>query len=348
MLALCVAAPSSWSQPERLKVLVLTGPDQRPGFVAALRIQLAADSEVVAVTAPPGDSLAERLAAAATGVEERGAALAVWLERGPGDGYVLYAVGRRSNRGVIEVGRVAPGLNADRELALKVGALVDDLAHQPTAATVLEPGPETDEAETVAEAAAADVDADAAAHADPVPVPVPDLRWSALASAAATSAMGFGEPRAQRGVAIGLGARLRRGSRYLELSVAGRWLADRVVTNDEGRATLSELGGALKAGAFAELAGLEVGPELALSWRQLETAARTTDDFMGEATSSIPAIDLVATARLPVLDHLSVAVSVGGGVNLVSEQMTIRDQVAVDVRRARLVTELAVVGSFFE
>lgn len=336
--ALAIAAPDARAQPDRFTVLVLTGADQRPGFVAALRIQLAADADVVAVTAPPGDSLSERLATAANGVGEHGARLAVWLERGPDGSYVLYAVGRRGDRGVIEVGRVSSGIDADRELALKVGALVDELVHpSPSPVAVLAPPPREIDAEL-----------------PPPPAPSPEtpdpgaLRWSGLVSAGATTALGLGDPGAQGGLAIGAGARLRRGSRHLELAVAGRWMADRAVSNAEGRATLSELGGAVKLGGFATVGGFEVGPELAVSWRRLATAARTTDDFTGGATSSIPAIDLVASARYRVLDQLAIALSLGGGVNLIAEEMTIRDQVAVDVRRGRLVAELGVVGTFFE
>jgi hypothetical protein len=135
VVVLVVGAGPVSAEPARVLVVGAPGQAPRASLVAALRVQLHGGAEVeVGPSLPPGP-IGEALAVAAAEVERRAATIAVWADvpaagGGAATEVVLYAVTARGDRGLVEVGRVPAGAGAaiDRVLALKVAALLDDLA----------------------------------------------------------------------------------------------------------------------------------------------------------------------------------------------------------------------------
>lgn len=106
----------------------------RDGLYAALRIQLVGVADVIRFGTLPDTAITDRVATATASVKNEKAMLAVWVE-GPNklsDGsseLVLYLVGERSGRAVVELLRLPAGKgpDVDRSLALKVREVVDTL-----------------------------------------------------------------------------------------------------------------------------------------------------------------------------------------------------------------------------
>jgi len=106
----------------------------RDGLYAALRIQLADVAHVTRFGTLTDIAITDRVATASASVKNEKAMLAVWVE-GPNklsDGsseLVLYLVGERSGRAVVELLRLPAGKgpDVDRSLALKVREVVDTL-----------------------------------------------------------------------------------------------------------------------------------------------------------------------------------------------------------------------------
>jgi hypothetical protein len=147
---LCAAGCLVWVASARAddRVLVLDSAARpQPGLVSALRIQLTDIAEVgVRHELAAGDTPA-RIHAAAELCRREGALLVVWAE-GPialadgGQEAVLYAVGEREGRALLQVVHVAGsrGPDMDRSLALKVGEVIREL--QRAAAAEREAGTE--------------------------------------------------------------------------------------------------------------------------------------------------------------------------------------------------------------
>src|SRR5947207_9628285 len=136
-LAWLVLAGLMWVSGARADDRVLLVEDTPGGarrLVSALRIQLTGAAQVAARPAPRARNTPERIRAATALVRVEDALLVVWAE-GPielPDGSsqaILYAVGQREGRALLEVVRVPGGRgpDMDRTLALKVRSMVDDL-----------------------------------------------------------------------------------------------------------------------------------------------------------------------------------------------------------------------------
>lgn len=117
------------------RVLLLEAPGQAGlGLASALAVQLIGVAELERQVLPDAATVPARVRAARELGQERHALLVVWAE-GPvelADGSqeaVLYAVGQREGRALLEVVRVAGGRgpDMDRTLALKVREMVDEL-----------------------------------------------------------------------------------------------------------------------------------------------------------------------------------------------------------------------------
>jgi len=114
------------------------GEPPRPGLEPSLRIQLRDDAELVSQTAAWPADLPSRIDAASRLAEDTGADWVVWAgapvpaheamsaSEGETENAVLYLVGRRDGRALIEVVRVPAGRGpeVDRSLALKVHELI--------------------------------------------------------------------------------------------------------------------------------------------------------------------------------------------------------------------------------
>jgi hypothetical protein len=136
MVGTAGTARSQASEP----VLVLQERSQaQSGLIAALRIQLGA-TPVQVRDWPASGRLAERISTASELAQGAGAFAVVWTEPPTQlpDGareVVLYIVGRRQGRAVLDVVRVpgGHGPDLDRTLALKVGEVLDELRQGSTA-----------------------------------------------------------------------------------------------------------------------------------------------------------------------------------------------------------------------
>jgi hypothetical protein len=129
----------------------------RADLEPSLRIRLRSSAELSSVARPLPADLPSRLAIAGEVAEEQRADWVLWIEpvaagaSRPSDQVVLYLVGRRDGRALVEVVHVpaSEGPEADRSLALKVGELID--AHGSAAqvlgnATAPSPAPAPSEA----------------------------------------------------------------------------------------------------------------------------------------------------------------------------------------------------------
>lgn len=140
-------ASSAYAAETRVLILESHGPSG--GLLSALQIQLAglATPEPLAVPAAAGGA-AESIERGSRLVREQGALAAVWVERARAQGpVVLYVVGEREGRALVEVIRVPGdrGPELDRAIALKVREFVAAMqrgqAAQPEAAQLLQPSP---------------------------------------------------------------------------------------------------------------------------------------------------------------------------------------------------------------
>lgn len=140
----CAAAPARAQQPSAQVLLLDDGAHPRPGLLASLRIQLADAAQVdarlqsaeqVAASVPARIHTAETIAA------QEHVLLVVWSDspvvaKDGSQEAVLYAVGQREGRALLEVVRVpgGEGPDMDRTLAIKVHEVVSELVASQKAA----------------------------------------------------------------------------------------------------------------------------------------------------------------------------------------------------------------------
>lgn len=111
-------------------VLVL-GPESplRTGFLSALQIELGAVYQVRASEQPVPEGLPARIAFATEMVESERAVAIVWIEQADARVALLYVVGRRAGRALLEVVQApdARGLDLERMLSIKLAELLAQL-----------------------------------------------------------------------------------------------------------------------------------------------------------------------------------------------------------------------------
>ncbi len=330
-------------------ILVLGTPSEpaRPSLVDALRIQLAGSVSVRVGPVLPSGSVVAKLDAAARAVASFNASLAVWIELAKAaDGsteLVLYAVGARSERGVIEIGRARAdqGPEIDRVLAFKISALLDDLAAasdvERAAAALRAPRPGDGDAVS------------ALPERDARAVPGPGIRQRRLGLRAMVEtgvAMSFADREAggrQLGLAIGLGARLERARWLAELYGSVRLLPQVAIDSADARVLVEELAGGV--GARAAVAGEHwaVGLGLELGVRLLDANATASDGRTGSASLSVPVLWVGVEARARALPRVETRLSAGAEAQLIRQRFTALGSEVADYGRAVPRIELAVI-----
>ncbi|HET8939830.1 MAG TPA: hypothetical protein VFN67_40600 [Polyangiales bacterium] len=113
-------------------VVWVLGPESplRAGFLSALRIELGDVYQVRASDLPMPGALPERIAAATELVESERAAATVWIEAGGSERVaLLYVVGRRAGRALLEVVQAPDvrGMDLERMLSIKLAELLAQL-----------------------------------------------------------------------------------------------------------------------------------------------------------------------------------------------------------------------------
>jgi hypothetical protein len=140
----CAGAPSTYAAEDR--VLLLESHGASGGLFSALQIQLSGVAAPERLAVPASLNTVEGIERGSQLVREHGALAAVWIERGRGPGpVVLYVVGERAGRALVEIVRVPGdrGPELDRTIALKVrefiAAMQRGQAARAEAAQLLQP-----------------------------------------------------------------------------------------------------------------------------------------------------------------------------------------------------------------
>lgn len=247
------ASPAHAQEP---RVLLLE-PDGAPtGLHLALQIQLAGIATVERIPQQARASAAQRVEIAGEFARERAALCAVSVEPPPAgaDGpAILYAVGEREGRALIEVVRVPGGAGPelDRTLALKVREIVTELilarAAAPAETLLLPPPP----------------------AATPGPPATPRLRGAARSRQAVGAAVALGarlgsQPRVglgRWGVGLAAGPTISRRSLRFAAQLGADWFPPVTVANEGDRARFHELAGTLVLQAQRRIGDVWIGAE---------------------------------------------------------------------------------------
>lgn len=281
-------------------VLVFAPDQSASGFMPALQIQLSRVAEPEAVNVPLGGTTAERIQRAGELVRARGALAAIWVDRAPdAELVVLYVVGERNGRALIEVVRVPGerGPDLDRTLALKVREVVAELRRS---------GANAPEGALLQPLAPADLQPPAAAREEN-PAGSEPSSWSAVARAGIRLSSQPSIGLSRWGVELGAGPALS----FRTFRVAAE------LTFDAFPSTLAERGGDRVrywdwAGAFALHAQMRAGPVWlgGLAGPQvvgIQANATTRENQKGRASPTSWALLLGFDAELPISSYLSVA-----------------------------------------
>ena len=138
--------------------------------------------------------------------------------------------------------------------------------------------------------------------------------------------------------------RLASNDLRLEGSIVGHWIGDRKLENSVGQATLSELGGYLRLGAFVDVMPVSIGPRLSAGVRRLGT--RASSPLEGESMSTIPSLEIGFAVQLRIVRHLAIELGVAAGLNLVAEEFTLRGEPVASVQRIRFPADLSLVATW--
>lgn len=312
------------------KVVVLSAPEapERPGFVEALRIQLAGVASVERAGSLAPGTQSERVEAAADAAERAGATLGVWVE-GPftradgGRELVVHVVGKARGRAVIEVVRTpaersaeAPDPAVDRSLALKVRALVGDLAAPRGVldATVV---PERSAGEASA------VSAEAARGA----APRARVEVGALAA--------VGSPGVRAGAHAGAGARLAWAPFGMELVARIEWLEPANATSAVGTVEVTELVPGLELRGDVHAGDLRLGALLGTELRALGADGTTRRGVRGSARMFVPAVLTGPYLALPLGHVVEVRLVLALALALREEHLALSGVSVVDTERLR-------------
>lgn len=299
-------------------VLSAEGAAPRPAFVASLRIHLPPDTSVADGGTLRIGSPSERIEQALGAAELNDALAAVWVEgpvaRRDGTGeLVLYVVGRKENRAIVDVLRVSTGdstqldHSVDRSLALKVSQVLSDLMHG------------TDVIE-----------------ATPPAAPTRDsASWRGGAYVGGLMRTGSGTVDAQPGLRVAVGARapLPIGS----IDVIGRiHLLPRARAQSEvGTITLSEVSPAIEAAWTVAIDRWSIGASVGAQLRVIEVAGQTAAGTRGDQNASILSLNVGPVLRLALHSNVQLAFGTDVEVSLHRRRYTINDSVRGDTGRLR-------------
>ncbi|MGD8860448.1 MAG: hypothetical protein PVI30_10595 [Myxococcales bacterium] len=312
--------------------VLLLQPDPPPphdGLADALRIQLRGVATVEQATGPAPGPLPRQVRATSARAEARGALLSVWVQRPPpqDDGEareaVLYLVGRREGRALLEVVRVPGGGGPalDRSLALKVREVVDSLqrAEAERREALLSPPP------------------------PPRPEPHRQLGLHAAAVGAPLQGASLGQWGAQLGV---LGA-LQWAPHRVEAELGATLFPSVGVAEGPREARLTELSARLSIAWLHALGPAHVGARAGLTLGTVQVEGRTPDGRTGEATEVAPGALLLAEARISLGDPGPwLQLWLGAQARLTRRRYTIEGEEVADLGRLRPLLALGLGHAF--
>ena len=310
----------------RIVVLSTSSAPDQAGFVDILRIQLIGSGSVEVGPAMIEGSLAERVAHAGEIVDRDHATLAVWIERGPaiagsGTDFILYLVGPRDGRALVEVFRlpVATGPAIDRALALKVRDALDRVL-----------ATRNDGRTTTAWVGAT------------VAEPPPRRLWF-LAELGAGFAAGLGSPANQGGPRLAAGLRARRGGLTLDAFAAMQFVEGFATSSRVGDVITSDLPLALGLRLSAAPGRLSWGGQLELGVRIVDADGVTPFGARGSVRNLVPTTLLGATVALPLRSGVELRALAGVEIALLHLHLAVNEVAVLDLGRIRPVGQLAVV-----
>lgn len=271
-------------------IVLLQQPDVRPNLCVALRIQSSGLAEVQCEadshTAAP---LAERLTNAASRVQQGNARLGVFLERDPDPRLVrMYIVAAREDQALLSVDAIedAPGVDADRSLALKV---VDALRLSPTR----DGGP---------------VLVLQARESEPVsPARVAPRPWRVFLELGAGLRTG---PAAQAVAQFVLGAARSYGAFRVEWGAGVDLGVRRIVRHEDGSSVRArEVGPLAAARTLYRFSRLEVGLEARSLFTLISADGTARDGSQGERQVLVPTLGLGLDVRMRLASFVALRVA---------------------------------------
>jgi hypothetical protein len=309
------------------RVVLLEEPGRpEPGLTSALRIQLTGVAELDVRQAPETPGVSARVQAASELAQEDDVLVVTWAEPAVtlGDGSreaVLYVVGHKQGRALLEVVRVpgGDGPEVERSLALKLREVVDEVRHN----------------RQQAEAASGDLMLE--------PAPSRSARgWGATVAVSGAVGPLPGSELGQWGVRMSAGPALRDGSLRLLAMLQLAVFPQLEIARDARRVQLYELGPGLllRAQLRQRLVwlGLRIGPEL--SWVQAEgQSARGR----GETTEIVPSLIAGLDVELPLADGVSVGAAVDLEARFKRQRFTIDGARVADLGRLRPVASIGLI-----
>jgi hypothetical protein len=265
----------------------------RAGLLASLQIQLADLAEVrVRHDLVPGGT-AERVTAAGDPARRDGATLVVWSDdpfvTAEGSQAVLYAVGERDGRALLEVVRVPGGAgpDMDRTLAIKVRELIEDIqrdARARASALALSPPP-------------------SAAGAQSARPPRVRLEAGALVATQKRSRLG------QWGAELHAGPAWQSARTGFGIELGMTWYPELLTRRSGARVSLSELVPELRALGQLRVAPMWLGVHGAFGWALVDAEGRTAKGASAERHASCAVWTLGLDAELPLGDGFALALA---------------------------------------
>jgi hypothetical protein len=330
ILGLCWALVCASPARAQQKVLLLR--DQtvvQPGLLSALRIQLLGVADAEARTVPAGGGVPARVAAATELSRREHALLAVWTEgpvlspEGSGD-TVLYLVGQREGRALVEVVRVpgGDGPALDRTLALKVRVAVDELERSGESS----PGgvmlvPQS---------------AEAAPGARPV-----GRSWGALFGAGVIVGPQTGAAAGQWDVHFRAGPALLISPFRLSLELALGWFPALRIERAGESVRLSELAPGLALHAQLRQAALWLGLHSGVSLVWVQASGRSRSGAQGQASEQLAVLENGFDVELPIAGGLGMELALLAQAWLDRQRFAVNGREVADLGRLRPLALLA-------
>lgn len=363
-------------------VAVLTASEgpERPGFVEALRIQLAGSAAVTPGGVLASGTQSERVEAAVEATRRAGATVSVWVE-GPvvrADGrreLVVYVVGEARGRAVMEVVRTPaersadrPDPAVDRSLALKVRALLGDLAttRGVLKATVVAPGQALPVAEQdVAEQDVAEQDAAEPPREDetqperskaaeeieqrqeePPPSEEGEHRRSTQVRVEIGPLAAVGSDGVRLGARVGAGARLAWPSLGMEIVARADWFAPSESTSADGRVEISQLAPGIEVRGDTRLDALRIGGFVGTELRILAADGTTSGGTTGSASEIVPALLAGPYIALPLGPVFEARLALGASLALREQRFALNRVPIAEAGRLRATAALLLGAEF--
>ncbi len=340
--------------PPQARVALLEAPgSQAPeSFLQMLKIQLRDVAEVESGPVLPDQPLPQKLEAAAAFLVGSGAALAVWLDTAPSDAdadasgvYVVYAVGNKERRALIEVGRINRGDDpeVERAMAIKVGEMVTAALSDEFIGTAAPP-PAQEVTTSPAQVSSAQEKPErmpfAASAAEPG-----RARVSLGLALGAVGALGAGNTGAQIGMDVAAGALFRGSASWsAEVWAALRTTSGLTAATANGRLSSGEITPGVAARVLRGLGaagrhGVGLGGEITV--RAIDARGTGTGGETGSGRVVLPALFGGIEGRVAFTRALSLRLAAGVDVALYRQRFSVNGAPVGDLGRARPLAHLA-------